>query len=91
MNEQKPKTAERQKTINMAALRAAVAVYLIYLGVSLVRDRLQGNSTLPPALAWVAGLVFLLAGAAFGWYAWRRWQSERDTAAENEEAAGEEP
>ena len=91
MNEQKPKTAERQKTINMAALRAAVAVYLIYLGVSLIRDRLQGTSTLPPALAWFAGLAFLLGGAAYGWYTWRRWRSERGAAADSGESAGEAP
>lgn len=91
MNEQKPNAGQRQKAVNMAALRAAVAAYLMYLGGSLIWDRLRGNSSLPPALAWLAGLGFLLCGAAFGWYTWRRWRSERDAAAESGGSAGEEP
>ena len=91
MNEQKPNDAGRQKTVNMAALRAVVAAYLVYLGGSLIWDRLNGRGSLPPVLAWLAGLAFLLGGAAYGWYTWRRWRSERDAAAESGGSAGEEP
>ena len=42
MNERKPNDTGRQKSVNMAALRAAVAAYLSYLGWSLIWDRLTG-------------------------------------------------
>ena len=47
----------------VAALRAVVAGYLLYLGGSLIWDLLKGSSTLPPALAWAAGLGSGTAGA----------------------------
>ena len=91
MNERKPNDAGRQKSVNMAALRAVVAAYLIYLGGSMIWDRLNGKGSLPPALTWLAGLAFLFGGAAYGWYVWRRWRRERDAAAGSGGSAGEEP
>lgn len=61
----------------MAILRAAVAGYLIYLGFTLIRDLLSGSSGLPPAAAWGIGAVFMLAGALFLVYAWRRFRAEQ--------------
>ena len=75
----------------MALLRAAVAGYLIYLGVTLIRDRLNGKSAMAPWLAWACGTVFVLAGAAFGWFAWRRYRADtadRPGNAGEPEAAG---
>jgi TRAP-type C4-dicarboxylate transport system permease small subunit len=91
VNERKPNDTGRQKSVNMAALRAAVAAYLIYLGWSLIWDRLNGKDSLTPVLAWLAGLAFLLGGAAYGWYTWRRWRRERSAAADSGGSAGEEP
>ena len=47
-----------------AALRALVAGYLVYLGVTLIRNLLNGSSPLPTAAAWCAGIVFIGGGVA---------------------------
>ena len=69
-------TAKRTKANNLAGLRAVVAGYLVYLGFSLIRDLLRGTSTLSPAFAWAAGLGFIAAALAFGFYAWKLWKRE---------------
>ena len=69
---------ERSKAVNRAALRGVICVYLIYLGGSLIRDLLRGESTLSPALVWSAGLLFVLGGLGFGWYTWRRWKLDAE-------------
>ena len=71
---------KRSKAMNLASLRAVVAAYLIYLGFSLILDHLRGRSTLFPVFAWVAGLVFIAAGIAFGFYIWKRWRADCDAA-----------
>ena len=43
---------------NRAILRAVVGAYLIYLGVSLLRDHLGGKSSMAPWFAWVIGIFF---------------------------------
>ena len=68
--------AKRTKANNLAVLRAVVAGYLIYLGYGLIRDLLRGTSTLSPAFAWAAGLGFIAAALAFGFYTWRLWRRE---------------
>ena len=66
---------ERQKALSMAILRAAVAGYIIYLGVSLIRDQLTGGSTLAPWFSWVCGVLFVLAGPGFIWYSWKQYRA----------------
>ena len=68
--------AKRTRANNLAVLRALVAAYLAWLGFSLIRDCLRGASTLSPAFAWTAGLVFIAAALAFAFYAWRQWKRE---------------
>ena len=68
--------AKRTRANNLAVLRAVVAGYLAWLGFSLIRDFLRGTSTLSPAFAWTAGLVFIAAALAFAFYIWRQWKRE---------------
>ncbi len=67
---------------NMAALRGVVAAYLVWLGASLVWDRLSGKSDMALWAAWGCGVLFAAAGLAFGWYTWRRWQEDKKKAQE---------
>ena len=67
---------DRQKALSIAILRGAVAAYLIYLGYSLIKDQLAGNSTMAPWLSWVSGVLFILAGAGFIWYSWKRYRAD---------------
>ena len=71
---------KQSKAMNLASLRAVVAAYLIYLGFSLILDHLRGRSTLSPVFVWLAGFVFIAAGIAFGFYIWKCWRADRDTA-----------
>ena len=66
----------RSRAGTTLSLRAIAAGYLIYLGWTLVRDLLNKSSTMTPWIGWAAGLGFAAAGAAFGWYAWRRYQAD---------------
>lgn len=70
------KSAVGAQAMNRAALRAVVGAYLIYLGVSLIRDRLNGKSAMTLWLAWGIGIFFALAGAGVIFYAWRRWRAD---------------
>ena len=79
------KSIDTRRAGNIASLRAVVAGYLIYLGVSLVRDRLTGKSDMALWLAWVCCAVFVIAGAAFGWYTWKRWRAETTGKPDNSE------
>ncbi len=72
--------ADRSRAVNLLALRAVVAAYLVYLGASLIYGELTGASSLPPAAAWLAGLLFLVGGGLFGLFTWRRWRAESETA-----------
>ena len=73
---------ERAKAVNRAALRGVICAYLIYLGGSLLRDMLRGESTLSPLIGWGAGLLFVLGGAGFGFFTWRRWKLDVKAAEE---------
>lgn len=76
---------KRAKATNTAALRAVVAGYLIYLGVSLIYELLQGRATFSSALTLALGLVFVASGAAFGLYTWRRWKAAVRAAEEEQD------
>ena len=67
----------RNRAIAMASLRAVVAGYLIYLGGKLIYDFLNGKSEIIPWMVWVFGPLFIVAGLAFGFYTWRRYQKEK--------------
>ena len=68
--------SKRAAAVNIAALRAAVAAYLAYLGFTLIRDVLTGASALTPVLAWAAGLLFIAGAAVFALYIRRRWRAD---------------
>lgn len=67
----------RGRSTTMAMLRAVVSGYLIYLGGSLIYDHVKGKSEMVPWMVWVFGIFFILAGAAFGLYTWKRYQKEK--------------
>ena len=74
------KSIDSGRAGTIATLRAVVAGYLVYLGVSLVRDRINGVSDMALWLAWLCGVVFVIAGIAFGWYTWKRWRKDTSEA-----------
>ena len=79
---------KRTRAGTAAALRAAGALYILYLGYSILRGYLEGTSTLPAWVAWLAGVVFICAPLAFGVYIVRRYKA--DLAAARIEPEGEE-
>ena len=82
---------EHNKAVNRSLLRGVVAGYLVYLGGSMLYEWIQGTSTLSPALVWTVGPLFILAGAGFGLFTWRRWKAdEAAVQAQAEEAAASE-
>ena len=74
----------RSRAVNMATLRAVVAGYLVYLGGSVIYDLLKGRTSMSPALAWAAGLLFIAAGLGYGFYIWRRWQADSKASDDSE-------
>ena len=71
---------EYARARNHGILRGVVAGYLVYLGGSTIYDLLRGTSSLAPALGWIVGPLFLIGGAAFGLYTWRRWKIDEKAA-----------
>ncbi len=71
---------KRARAGTSATLRAAVALYIIYLGFSIIRGVREGGTSMSPALGWSAGLVFIAAALAFGVYTWKRWRREVEAA-----------
>ncbi len=75
-----------------ASLRGCVCLYLGYLGVSVIRGAASPDTTMPLWLAWVFGVILVLAAAAFGVYTLNRWQLDKAAAAleqGRDEPAGE--
>ena len=89
-NRQK-QTAEGRRAVNLFALRAAVAAYLVYLGFDLFRAYLAGASTLSPTMAWLCGPGFMAAGLGFGVYSYLRYRREKAAAPEGQSDAADEP
>ena len=81
-NKKERSAAGKNRTVNLFALRLAVAAYLVYLGFDLLRGFLAGASTLPAASAWGFGLGFMAAGLGFAVYSFLSWR--RGAAAEKE-------
>lgn len=80
---------KRARAGTAATFRAAVALYIAWLGYRLIRSTLDGTSTLPAWAGWTAGIFFIAAALGFGWYIWKRWhidvEAARIPAQENEE------
>ena len=76
---------EHNKAVNHAVLRGVIAVYLVYLGGSLLYDLVKGTSSLSPVVGWTIGPLFVIAGAAFGFFTWRRWKADERAVQEQAE------
>jgi len=76
---------DKNRTVNLFALRLAVAAYLVYLGFDLLRTFLVGASTLSPAAAWGCGVGFMAAGLGFGIYSLLRYRREEAAEKKTEE------
>ena len=78
---------EYSKARSRGILRGVVAGYLVYLGGSIIYELIQGTTTLRPALGWILGPLFMIAGAGFGCFTWRRWKAdEKEVEALTQEA-----
>ena len=84
---------KRSRAVTAATLRAAVALYIVYLGWSIIKGVREGSTTMAPWLGWTAGLFFIAAALGFAFYAWRRFLREQEAARlpVSAAAAGEEP
>ena len=71
---------KRAKAGTAATARAAVALYVAWLGVKILRGMNEGGSTVPPAVSWIAGLTFIAAALAFCFYIWKRWRTDLEAA-----------
>lgn len=71
--EEKPKyNVQRHRTATVrASVRTAAALYIAYLGWSIIRDRNDGGS-MPVWLSVAFGVLFLLIAAAIGLYAYKQ-------------------
>ena len=85
---------KRARAGSTATLRAAICIYIIYLGWSVLKGVLDGSSSMPAWAGWLAAIVFTGAGIAFGVYTWRTYVREKEEArfpvAENPEGETEE-
>jgi len=70
----KKKQTERARESSFTVVRALVAVYLVYLGFSLLRGTTDGGTAMPLHLKWFFSLLFIAAGLLFAVYTWRRWR-----------------
>ena len=72
-----------------ATFRVSVAAYIIYLGWKILRDHVQGVSSLPAWVAWLAGIVFIGGALAFCFYTYRRYTADLAAAVVKPEAEKE--
>ncbi len=72
--DEKPKyNVQRHRTAMIrSSIRAAAALYLLYIGYSLIRDR--SDSSMPVWGSIAAGAAFVLIAAAIGLYAWKQYK-----------------
>ena len=64
----------RARESSFTVVRAVVAGYLVYLGISLLRGTTDGGTAMPLRLKWFFSLLFIVAGLLFAVYTWRRWR-----------------
>ena len=69
---------QRKNKANIrAALRAAVALYIIYLGWQIIAgSSADSGSSMPEWVAFLIGGGFILAAVLFGLYTWRRYRTD---------------
>ena len=70
----------RAKAGTSAVLRALVAGYLLYIAWQIVKGVRSGESSMSPAVAYLAAGFFALAAAAFLVYLIRRWRADVEAA-----------
>lgn len=70
----------RAKAGTAATFRGAVALYIIYLGWTILRGYFDGSSPLPVWVSWTAGIGFITAALAFGVYTLKRYRSDLEAA-----------
>ena len=90
-NGNRAQNGKHSRSVNLFALRAAVAAYLCYLGFDLFRSYLVGASTLSPTLAWLCGPGFMAAGLGFGIYSFLRYRREKAAEEKREGETGKTP
>ena len=71
---------KRARAGTSATLRACVSLYLIYLGCQIIRNALNGTTTMSLGLSWLFGGVLIAAALGFGWYILRRYRSDLEAA-----------
>ena len=71
---------KRARAGTAATARAAVALYIIWLGIKVIRGVVDGSSTIPAALGWAFGIFFIAAALFFGRYVWKRWRADVEAA-----------
>ena len=78
MNGERPvyNVQKRARAGTTATLRAVAAIYIFYLGLTVLRGTLRGSSPVPAWIAWTAGLVFMGGALAFVCYAYRRYRAD---------------
>ena len=81
-----------QRMVPRTALMSLVAAYLMYLGFNILRGWYQGDPGMPPWVAVLFGILFIVAGGAYLIYLLlpylkKKSGEESATAPENEEPA----
>ncbi len=77
---------QRARAGTKATFRGVVALYIIYLGYSVIRSAGDEASTMPPWLAWGGGILLIAAALGFGVYTWKRWRLDVEAARIREDA-----
>ncbi len=71
---------KRARAGTSATLRACVSLYLIYLGYQIIRNALDGTTTMSLGLSLFFGGVLIAAALGFGWFILRRYRSDLEAA-----------
>ncbi len=68
--------AKRARAINSATLRACVSLYLIYLGYQVIRNGINGETTMSLPLCFLFGALLIAAAFGFGIYIINRYRTD---------------
>ncbi len=71
---------KRARAVTTATLRAAVALYIAYLGYSIIKGVREGSTTMAPWIGWGAGCFFIAAALGFCFYVWKRYRRDVEAA-----------
>ena len=72
--------AQRARAINTATLRACVSLYLIYLRYQVIRNGIDGETTMSLPLCFFFGALLIAAAAGFGVYIIKRYRKDLQSA-----------